>query len=80
MKCCAHENEIGNFNQTLLPLKNQCQKDIRKMMKDNINPSSFGNIENEDAVLKVSACDQTIRMKTLMFCTMDCVAQKLGMV
>lgn len=47
------------------------------MMKDNSSSSSWGGIENEDAVLRVNTCDQSMRMKAIMFCTMDCVAQKL---
>jgi hypothetical protein len=50
------------------------------MMKDNSSSSSWGGIENEDAVLKVNTCDQSMRIKSFMFCTMDCVAQKIGVV
>jgi hypothetical protein len=79
IKCCTHESEIGIFNQTLLPLKNQCQKDVRKSLNDDFS-SAWGGIENEDAVLNLDFCDQKIGMKSIMFCTLDCIAQKLGMV
>lgn len=79
MKCCSHEGGVGNFNQTLFPLKTQCQKDISKLMPK-VQSSPFGYIDNEDEVLSVKSSNIFIRLKTMMLCTMDCVAKKIGMV
>lgn len=42
--------------------------------------SSFDDIHDEDSVLSVTACDKAVKMKVMMFCVTDCVAQNNGVV
>lgn len=76
-KCCAKEStRPDTFDQTIGPIKFQCQKDIRKSM----NNTWEMDMHDEDSVLKVTTCDRAVQMKAMMFCTIDCVAQKMGVV
>lgn len=63
------------FNHTIDTIKFQCQKSVRKSMN-----SSFDDIHDEDSVLSVTACDKAVKMKVMMFCVTDCVAQNNGVV
>ena len=78
-KCCKEETEFKAFNDTLLSIKSQCMRKIRESRH-------FGpvveteTIEGDGGLFTMFSCERVQRSKTVFICTLDCAAQKLGLV
>lgn len=72
------EIDVPELNQTLAAAKQQCLMDVRKSRKS-VNASD-DTIEGDGGLYSMFSCDRMNRWKTVVTCTVDCVAQKVGMV
>lgn len=76
-RCCNEEVELP-FNDTFLTTKAQCIAANRKMLRK--NNDTQGKSEDDSGLSNLFSCDRVNRWKTVVTCTIDCVAQKLGMI
>lgn len=74
-KCCAVEN---NISETLKLAKAQCLVETRKSRKPYNESEDF--IDGDGELYTMFSCDRIKRWKTFVTCTIECIAQKVGMV
>lgn len=77
-RCCDKEPEPSVLNQTLLSAKAECMTEARKSMKK-FNASE-DTVDGDGGFYNMFSCERTNRWKTMVTCTIDCVAHKIGMV
>lgn len=76
-RCCHTESDLV-FNQTLLAAITECKTESKKAMKKVESPEE--NLDGDGGLYNMYSCDRMKRWKMMVSCTIDCVAQKIGMV
>lgn len=76
-RCCNTESD-SVLNQTLQTAIAECKTESKKAMRKAENPEE--NFEGDGGLYNMFSCDRMKRWKMMVSCTIDCVAQKVGMV
>lgn len=70
--------DFSGLNETLKSAKAQCLYETRKGRKNYNNSEEI--IEGDGELYNMFSCNRIKIWKSYVTCTMDCVAQKFGMV
>lgn len=78
-KCCEFDSNATDSTEMMATAKNQCLTETRKNRQKN-NASDDDVIQGDGGLYNMFSCDRINQWKTLVTCTIDCMAKKLGVV